>query len=147
MNYKHATIHSILLIILGLIFLGEVQAKQIEFHILGVDSAKGKLYVQLFKGEDNYQKGNSAAITVVAAKSGSNTISFPNITPGEYALRFFQDENGNGKLETNFIGIPTEGYGFSNNVKPNYGPVSYQEIKFDVSAEQELLTNTTHVIY
>jgi len=43
---------------------------------------------------------------------------FEDIPPGTYALVVIHDENMNGKLDTNWVGIPKEGYGFSNDVKP-----------------------------
>ncbi|GEA12408.1 DUF2141 domain-containing protein [Alteromonas sp. KUL49] len=67
--------------------------------------------------------------------------------PGEYALRYFHDENDNGQMETNMFGIPTEGYGFSNNAQPNFGPASYSQIKFVVAAEMTKITNESEVIY
>ena len=62
-------------------------------------------------------------------------------------MRFFHDENDNGELETNLFGMPTEGYGFSNNARPNLGPVSYDEVKFTLTDQQSSVSNTTNVIY
>ncbi len=122
-------------------------AGEIQFDIAGVNQSEGKIYVQLFKGESNYKNGKANAATIVTANKGKATVSFNNIASGEYALRFFHDENDNGKMETNLLGIPTEGYGFSNNAKPNFGPVAYKEIKFIVSADSTKVINKTQVIY
>ncbi|WP_211185202.1 DUF2141 domain-containing protein [Thalassotalea algicola] len=128
-----------------------VLAKEISFQIQGINQnvsdSQTKLYVQLFKGQENYQQGKPAAATIVSAKAEKVTVTFNDIETGEYALRFFHDENNNGQLETNLFGLPTEGYGFSNNAKPNFGPVSYDEIKFQVTENEEKVVNTTSVIY
>ena len=120
-------------------------ASNITFEISGVQ-AKGKLYVQLFKGEENYQQGKAHNATIVVAKEGITKVSFADVDQGEYALRFFHDQDDNGEMATNLFGMPTEGYGFSNNAKPNYGPVDYSEIKFEVGKDQQVV-NKTEVIY
>ena len=122
-------------------------ATHVDFQINGIKESEGKLYIQIFQGENNYAKGEALMATAVAPQSDSTVVRFSDLDPGEYALRFFHDENNNGELETNLFGIPTEGYGFSNNAKPNFGPVSYEEIKFAVSADESVVTNTTQVIY
>ena len=127
------------------LIMPSAHASDISFEISGV-KGDGKLYVQLFKGEQNYQRNNADNATIVKAKSGITTVSFADVDEGEYALRFFHDEDGNGKMATNLFGMPTEGYGFSNNAKPNFGPVAYSEIKF-VVADNEKIINKTEVIY
>lgn len=125
----------------------QAETKQIDFHIKGINDSKGKLYIQLFKGRDDYIQGKPSAATIVKAEQDSATVSFYNIAPGDYALRFFHDQNDNGEMETNLFGMPTEGYGFSNDAKPNFGPVSYEDIAFSVAESQTLVSNTTTVIY
>ena len=49
---------------------------------------------------------------------------------GKYAFRFFHDENSNGKLGTNWLGIPNEGFGFSNNAKGTFGPPAFEKTVF-----------------
>lgn len=130
-----------------LIFSTQVNASDLEFEIQGVNSSNGKLYIQLFKGEENYQQGNPASATVINAKEGSVTVLFNDIEEGEYVLRFFHDENDDGEMQKNLFGMPVEGYGFSNNAKPNYGPASYEDMKFLVLATETKVHNQTTVIY
>ncbi|MEP1386116.1 MAG: DUF2141 domain-containing protein [Paraglaciecola sp.] len=119
----------------------------IEFHIQGVKQGEGRLLVQLFKGKENYTKDNALVGTSVQANSKTVVVKFNNIEQGEYALRFFHDENNNGQMETNLFGMPSEGYGFSNDAKPDFGPVSYSQIALTVSAQDSTVINKTHVIY
>ncbi len=56
---------------------------------------------------------------------------FDDIPPGTYALALFHDENSNYELDQNFIGIPQEGFGFSNNAFGNFGPPNFNAAKFD----------------
>lgn len=135
-------------------FIGTTYAsdKQIAFHIEGIqlgqeDQTNGKLYIQLFRGEENYKAGKPAAATVVSPTKSSAVVNFQNLEEGDYALRFYHDQNDNGELETNLFGMPTEGYGFSNNARPNYGPVSYESAKFTLAISDSSVTQKTTVIY
>ena len=47
-------------------------------------------------------------------------IDFTGVPPGKYALVCYHDENSNGKFDENMLGMPKEGYCFSNNVKPRF---------------------------
>ena len=123
------------------------QAADVEFEIAGIKNNDGKLLIQLFQGKDNYEKGNAESALIVKAQTGKVTVNFNELEEGEYVIRFFHDENSNGKLETNLLGAPVEGYGFSNNAKPNFGPVNYDAAKFSVPKSSEKVINTTSVIY
>jgi uncharacterized protein (DUF2141 family) len=131
----------------SLCFTSSVFAADIYLGIEGVNAQYSKIYAQLFNSQDSYSKGYAFSATYLQAKQGINTVIFTNVPIGQYAIRFFQDENNNGKLDTNLFGIPSEGYGFSNNAKPNYGPVGYQDAAFTVTEQQAPVINKTHIIY
>lgn len=134
----------------GLILTTSISAQpfhHLEFSIQDVKSADGKIYVQLFKGEDNFNSNNAISAQIIPANQGDIKITFSNLTPGEYAVRYFHDEDNNGSMATNLFGMPSEGYGFSNNAKPNMGPASFEDAKFTVSAEQKHTQNFSKVIY
>ena len=57
-------------------------------------------------------------------------MSFPGIAPGTYAVSVYHDENSNDKLDTNFLGIPREGVGASNNAHGHMGPPKFDSAKF-----------------
>lgn len=67
-------------------------------------------------------KGNSA-----------EKIVFTSIEPGSYAIAVFQDINMNGKLDKNFLGVPSEPYGFSGGKTHRWKPPSFEEAGFRVS--------------
>ena len=60
-------------------------------------------------------------------------IVIENLEPGRYAFKFFHDENKNEKLDTNWLGIPTEGFGFSNNPTLTFGPPSFNKTLFELN--------------
>ena len=60
---------------------------------------------------------------------------FKDLPVGTYAIRMFHDVDGNGEMNMNVFGIPTEPYAFSNNAKGMMGPAPWGDAKFDVSAD------------
>ncbi|MFH6955176.1 DUF2141 domain-containing protein [Pseudoalteromonas sp. XMcav1-K] len=115
------------------LFILPVSAQTVQFNIEGIQHDKGKLYIQLFKGENNFKKGEAHNVAIVNAKKGQLTVTFNDVEPGDYAIRYFHDENNNRDFDNNMFGMPIEGYGFSNNAPVNFGPPSYQQMTFIVS--------------
>lgn len=127
------------------ILINEVAANELTFTISSIKVGQGKIYAQLFKGENNYRTGKPHGVAMVAADVSEATLTFSHLETGNYVVRYFHDQNDNGKMDVNLMGAPQEGYGFSNDAKPSYGPVKFDEAKFTVS--QSKVTNTSHVIY
>jgi len=115
---------------LALAGLGAVPASagNIIVTITGVRSDDGALMIGLYDSAEKFKDaiGNSAHIGLLSdkgrligvtmrARTGPQSIGFMALPPDEYAVIVFHDENDNGLLDENFVGIPTEAYGFSNN--------------------------------
>lgn len=77
-------------------------------------------------------------------KDNKSFISIPGLNQGKYAVRYYHDENMNGKMETNLVGKPTEGYGFSNNVTGKFGPPPFEKWLFEVSGDTKLVLKPTY---
>ena len=58
--------------------------------------------------------------TRTAVTDSTGTFRFPTLPPGTYAIKMFQDVNRNETFDFNWLGIPSERYGFSNNAKPDW---------------------------
>jgi uncharacterized protein (DUF2141 family) len=98
-------------------------------------NSKGKIYIALYDSESTFMKEDKAVSKkVVTIEQGVAKVTFSALPSTEYAFVFFHDENGNGKLDTNILGIPTEGYGFSNNAKGTFGPPSYNKSRISLKA-------------
>ena len=130
-----------------LLSYAHAHAATLLFEINGVKNDSGNIYVSLFKGEENYQNGQANMAQIVQAQSGKKQVVFEGLEQGEYAIRYFHDENDNRQLERNLFGSPTEGYGFSNDAKPSYGPAKYAEMKFTVANNTDTVVNKSQVIY
>ena len=59
-------------------------------------------------------------------------MTFEDIPEGTYAVSIFHDENDNGKMDTNFLGIPSEDYGCSNDASGFLGPPKWEDAKFQL---------------
>ncbi|QCU73297.1 DUF2141 domain-containing protein [Pseudoalteromonas distincta] len=119
-----------------------VSAQTVQFDIQSIQHNHGKLYIQLYKGKQSYKSNKPYSSTIVKAKEGTVSVTFSDIEAGDYAIRYFHDENNNGSMDTNLFGLPVEGYGFSNNAIVNFGPPSYEQMSFEV-AQQPVKTHST----
>jgi uncharacterized protein (DUF2141 family) len=101
--------------------------------ILNIKNSTGTVACALFESPVGFPIEYLRWATNLMAIKIRNTqarCSFDNIPPGTYAIAVIHDENMNGKLETNWLGIPTEGYGFSNDAKgvlcaPSFSAASF----------------------
>jgi uncharacterized protein (DUF2141 family) len=94
-------------------------------------SAKGALICRLFADGGGFpSKATYIQQSRVPVTGANGSCSFPHVKAGTYAVALFHDENGNGKLDTNFIGIPSEGVGVSNNATGSFGPPKWDDAKF-----------------
>ena len=93
---------------------------------------KGHVLLALYDSEKNYMKEifRSAEVPI---KNNKAKIIFNLLEKGEYAFSFFQDLNENKKIDTNFLGIPKEPYGFSNQKKGRFGPPKFKEVAFKLN--------------
>jgi uncharacterized protein (DUF2141 family) len=102
--------------------------------ITDVRNADGHLFVAVESTEAGWNfKAESAAQTKLAANKGEVTHVFEGLPPGKYAVMVIHDENENGKLDSNFLGIPSEGYGFSQNPRV-MRRAHFDEALFDLPA-------------
>jgi uncharacterized protein (DUF2141 family) len=93
---------------------------------------KGAILLALYNSEENYMEDTykTAKVRVINNKA---TILLKDISKGVYAFSFFHDLNNNKKLDTNFLGIPKEPYGFSNNKKGRFGPPKFNEVSLVIN--------------
>jgi len=121
------------------------QQNTLTVNITGINSIKGNVYVYLYTSEEGFPIKISKANSFKKAKviSNSVTVYLKNLKPGTYAVSVYQDIDTNGKINQNFLGIPREPVGVSNNVKGFMGPPKYEDAKFylDTSKSIEIKLN------
>jgi len=110
-------------------------AADLTVTITDIRAAEGSLMVALVNTDAAWNnQAKPVAAQAVAAVKGEMQLKFTDLPDGAYAVQVMHDENGNDKLDSNFLGIPTEGYGFSNN--PDVmRRATFDEARFEVKAD------------
>ena len=113
----------------------DAETGDLEVSVSGLKNDKGVLVVALLSSEAMYDSG--AVVhrdESVPIRAGRARVTFEGLAYGDYAVKTFHDENANGKLDTNFVGFPKEGFGFSNNAMGRFGPPSFEQAKFSIGS-------------
>ncbi|MCB9091467.1 MAG: DUF2141 domain-containing protein [Halobacteriovoraceae bacterium] len=126
-----------------IIFLGffsfNLFAYQLSIHVKKIKSIEGDVAIAIHNEERTYLKDGEKPFKAIVRKITSDEEIFQvDLAEGSYAITLFHDLNGNQKLDTNFLGIPKEPFGFSNNKKIVFGPPSYEESLFDIDSDKEI---------
>ena len=100
----------------------------------GLKDDAGTVHASLYASEDGFPTKPEKATRQVDApiQDGRARLVFEGIPPGGYAVAAYHDENGDGKLDTGFLGIPTEGLAASNDAKGFMGPPSFEKARVEV---------------
>ncbi len=110
-------------------------AADLSLSVADGPAADATLYVALYSDAAGYADSKPVASQTTPMREGKARLVFPGLAPGRYALRAFADENGNGKLDTNLMGLPTERYGFSNDAKGNRAAPDFEAAAIRVDAD------------
>jgi uncharacterized protein (DUF2141 family) len=103
----------------------------ISVTVTGIEDARGTLRVGLYAND--WESGPIAGVNA-PANGARVTVTLQAPRPGRYAVRLYQDKNDDNRLATGAFGMPTEPYGTSNNAPSRFGPPSFADAAFDVSA-------------
>ena len=113
-------------------------AGRFTLTVTGLRSNDGEVRVGLYNTKESYLfRGTLPAFLRAQLKISdqSATVTFEEVPYGEYTIKLYHDENGNGILDKNILGIPKEPYAFSNNAR-GLGLPSYEKAKFAIDAEE-----------
>ncbi|MDA3929521.1 MAG: DUF2141 domain-containing protein [Prolixibacteraceae bacterium] len=107
-----------------------------------LESNTGTVVVKLYDSNSPKFPDTKSAISIktVQLENLQTSVVFENLPFGTYAFSTFHDENENGKMDTNFIHFPTEGYAFSNNLKITMGPPSFEKASFKINEATKRIT-------
>ena len=110
----------------------------LRVEIVGLENVEGKVIISVYDNEDDWL-GKGAVVTetvdIVSARVDGLVVNELNLPTGNYAVSLFYDENDNGQLDSNFIGIPKEPVALSNNARPRFGPPRYRDAVFALEAD------------
>lgn len=130
----------------GMVFLlalsaHAVQAGELRVAIDGIRDDKGTVRVAVYRAGSGFLKpGQEHAAMFQRAASGDLSVVFGGLPADRYAVAVYHDENANGELDTNLLGIPLEGTGFSEGAVPGFGPPSFDDAALAVPADGQVST-------
>lgn len=111
------------------------QLNELEIEVMNIEEPIGNLMIAVYSKEDDFLGDkNFAGKVAKVSKTPSQKVSF-QIPFGEYAVAIYQDLNADGELNTNFLGIPKEPYGFSNDSMGMLSPPDFEEASFSFNTE------------
>jgi uncharacterized protein (DUF2141 family) len=115
---------------------------KLDVEIIDIRNNTGNIMLQLFDKNEKIVTQEKSPV-----KDYKCSFSFTNLKPGKFAARYYHDENLNGKMETNLVGKPTEGYGFSNNMIGKFGPPPFEKWLFEINGDKKIVLKPTYKIY
>ena len=100
----------------------------LSIEIVDLRNNKGQVHLELMNEHEEI-------VAALSQNISDNTcvIRIEDLKPGRYTFKFFHDENNNKELDTNWLGIPKEGFGFSNNPGLTIGPPSFDKTVFELN--------------
>ena len=127
-------------------FVNQVKAQNsLTVSINQIKNKSGNISIGIFNKKEGFLKeGFQLAKTKVRVADSSVSYTFKNLPKGYYAVAVFHDENSDNQCNLNFIGIPKESYGFSNNFRPKLSAPNFNQTKFFVDGNREIKINLIH---
>ncbi|AWJ87649.1 hypothetical protein TSH58p_24390 (plasmid) [Azospirillum sp. TSH58] len=109
-------------------------AAALTVTVQGVRNGEGQVVLAVCE-EAAYPAGRCAFRVTAPAVEGAVRIAVPDVPPGTYALRAYHDENGNGQLDRNLLGVPREGFAFGNDAPVLLAPPSFRDAAVTVGED------------
>ena len=122
---------------------GQSACPGIHVKILNIRNSTGTVACALFESPEGFPREylrSATNVMVIKIRKSQARCDFEDIPPGTYAMAVVHDENMNGKLDTNWAGVPIEGYGFSNDVQGVRKPPSFAAASFKYDGQNVDLT-------
>ncbi len=99
-------------------------------HVSNIEAAKRNVEIGLFNKEKGFLKNGHQYVSKKIKVAGNKVkYTFQNLPKGHYSVAVYHDANGNSKCDTNMIGMPTEGFGFSQNFRPKLSAPTFDQTK------------------
>jgi uncharacterized protein (DUF2141 family) len=129
----------IILVLFLTSFTNMKSQSKLEIEITGLRSNKGYVAVDFLDKNNKTVKGIKGEII-----NKKCTVEMKDIKNDMYAIRFFHDENSNEKIDKNFIGIPKEGFGLSNDGLGKFGPKDFEEWLIPITGDTKITIVTKY---
>ncbi|MEO8250559.1 MAG: DUF2141 domain-containing protein [Burkholderiales bacterium] len=118
-------------------------AADLGVTFFGGPAGPARVYAALYDSAEAFGSSADKAVAsqIVQLKDGTAQVLFQGLPKGRYAVKAFADENGNGMLDKNLLGLPTERYGFSRDARGVMGPPGFDESAVELDREATIVIN------
>lgn len=121
---------------------GLTKTGTITVEVKNFRNIKGNIMLSMYQNADGFPSKPEKAFKkfIVPIKSANFEYNITDVPEGTFAVAIIHDENADSKMESNFIGMPKEGIGTSNNTKGNFGPPKFDDAKFSFNGTSKKIT-------
>lgn len=112
----------------------------LKINVNGLEAQTGQVLIALFDSADGFEANTPLRDAAVDVEAADITISFSDLALGRYAFKLFHDVNGNGELDTDMLGIPSEPYSFSQDASDPFSAPEWDESKFSLRGGETVQT-------
>jgi len=121
-------------------FCLNAQTANLTVNVTNVNFPEGKIMLALFNSKETYfDLDQMVAGFEIRADSSVVTCTFQDLPTGTYAITIYHDKNNNGEMDRNWLGMPKEGYAFSNNFTSAIRPASFNDAAFQLRKDTTLV--------
>jgi len=99
-----------------------------------IQKQTGKIRLGVYDAA-GYEAGKAVSGADVVVNAATVSVTVEGLAPGEYGIKLFHDVNGDGEMNSNPFGMPTEPFAFSNNAKGRFGPAKWDDARFEVTED------------
>jgi len=119
------------------------QNAEIKLVVKGISVGKGTMSIGMYNNEEDYSSkdGKYYFATTDVVDSTYFECIIKNVEAGNYAIKIYHDVDSNGELNTNWMGMPKEPFGFSNDAKGTFGPPKFEDAVFELNGDKEIVIN------
>ena len=112
----------------------------LTIEITGLRNNKGSVLLSMYSQKDGFPSDPKKAYwkDQEPIRDGKARFEYKDLPAGTYAIAVLHDENGNLKMDTRFLGLPKEGYGFSRDPELYFGPPAFKNASFQHTADQTI---------
>ena len=119
-------------------------SQSLKVTVKNVKSSNGMVRLALYNSEELHMK-KEIQTREVKPTNGVAEVFFENVIPGVYSISVMHDVNDNKELDTNLIGIPKEGFGFSNDAMGTFGPPDFKKASFSYPDKKEMVISLRYL--
>ena len=124
----------VILFLITTLVHAQERGSAIEIEIHNIDGSEGQMLIGLYDSSEHWLKKTYKS-GIAKIEDGKSTFTLKDVPDGVYAISVFHDENKDGKLDTNFFGIPSEDTGSSNDAPARFGPPKWEDAKFEIKGK------------